>query len=91
MEGPRMVKEPLHPTPHQWMVHVHVWDAEERAKAQFRQKLFIISMSNIQELAEIGPPTSADALTRILHRIRKKNVSTKDREKHKAEEIYKSM
>ncbi len=72
------------------MVHVNVWDAEEGAKAQLRKKLSILSTSNIQELAEIGPPTSVDALKRILHRIRKKNVSTKDHEKHKAKEIYKS-
>jgi hypothetical protein len=85
-----MVKEPFHPTPHQWMVHVHIWDAEEGAKAQLRQKLSILPTSNIQELTEIGPPTSADALRRILHRIRKKNVSTKDCEKHKVKEIYKS-
>ena len=47
VEGPRMVKEPLHPTPHQWMVHLHIWDAEEGAKTQLCQKLSILSTRNI--------------------------------------------
>jgi hypothetical protein len=78
MEGPRVMKEPLHPASHQRMAHIHVWDAEKRAEAQLRQKLAVLLASITQELAEVRPPSSTGALdTRILRGIREKSVSTK--------------
>jgi hypothetical protein len=60
------------------MAHVHKRDAEKRAETQLRQKLAILPVSTIQELAKVKPPASTGALgARILHRIREKSVSTK--------------
>ena len=48
MKGPRVMKEPLHPAPHQGVPHVYVADAEKRAEAQLRQEV-----SGLQELTEV--------------------------------------
>ena len=78
MEGPCVVKESLHPASHQRMAHVHERDAKKRAETQLRQKLAILSMSTIQELAKIRPLASTGALgARILYGIREKSVNTK--------------
>ena len=86
-----MMEEPFHPTPHQGMPHVHITDAEEGAKAQLHQKLPILLTSSVQKLTEVGPSISANALTRILHRIRKKSVSTEECEKGKAKKSVKYL
>ena len=92
IKGPRVVKESLHPLSHQWMAHVYVWDTEKRAETQLRQKLIVLPVSTTQELAEVRPPTSTSALdTRILHEIRKKNVSTKRSWKTQSKETCKSI
>ena len=47
MENPRMMEEPLHPAPHQGMPHVYITDAEEGAKAQLRQKIYVLLTSSV--------------------------------------------
>ena len=53
MKGPRVMKEPLHPAPHQGVPHVYVADAEKRAEAQLRQEISVLRASGLQELTEV--------------------------------------
>jgi hypothetical protein len=66
MEGPRVMEEPLHPTPHQGVPHLHIGDAEKGAKAQLYQEVAILPTRDRQKPAKIRPPTLADTLRRIL-------------------------